>query len=77
LDAASEAIVFDALQRLMKGRTCIVITHRLSTIRDADVIFTLDQGVVVEHGTHSELLARHGLYATLHETQFGEVSTQE
>src|SRR5205085_6148383 len=44
LDAAAEAIVFDALQRLMKGRTCIVITHRLATIRDADVIFALEQG---------------------------------
>jgi ATP-binding cassette subfamily B protein len=73
LDTASEAIVFDALQRLMKGRTCIVITHRLATIRDADVIFALDQGKVVEHGTHTQLLAQHGLYANLYETQFREV----
>jgi ATP-binding cassette, subfamily B, bacterial len=73
LDTASEAIVFDALQRLMKGRTCVVITHRLATIRDADVIFALKDGRIVEHGTHAELLALRGLYATLHETQFREV----
>jgi subfamily B ATP-binding cassette protein MsbA len=70
LDASSEAIVFDALQRLMKGRTCIVITHRLSTIRTADVIFALEDGRIVDHGTHDELLARGGLYARLHDTQF-------
>jgi ATP-binding cassette subfamily B protein len=72
LDVASEAIVFDALQRLMKGRTCVVITHRLATIRDADVIFALKDGTVVEHGTHTELLAKGGLYATLYDTQFRE-----
>jgi subfamily B ATP-binding cassette protein MsbA len=70
LDANSEAIVFDALQRLMKGKTCIVITHRLSTIRTADVIFVLEEGRVADHGTHSQLLERGGLYARLHDTQF-------
>jgi subfamily B ATP-binding cassette protein MsbA len=70
LDANSEAIVFEALQRLMKGRTCIVITHRLATIRTADVIFVLENGHVADHGTHSELLSRGGLYARLHDTQF-------
>ncbi len=70
LDAVSEAIVFDALHRLMKGRTCIVITHRLATIRNAHVIFVLKDGKVVEHGSHDELLARGGLYLNLHDTQF-------
>ncbi len=70
LDVASEAIVFDALHRLMVGRTCIVITHRLATIRKADIIFVLRDGQIVEEGKHSDLVARGGLYATLHETQF-------
>jgi subfamily B ATP-binding cassette protein MsbA len=70
LDAVSEAIVFDALQRLMAGKTCIVITHRLATIRRADVIFVLKDGVIVERGKHEELLAKGGLYQELYETQF-------
>ena len=70
LDAVSEAIVFDALHRLMKGRTCIVITHRLATIRKADIIFVLDDGSIVERGTHEQLLALQGLYRHLHDTQF-------
>ncbi len=70
LDAVSEAIVFDALHRLMKGRTCIVITHRLATIRKADVIFVLKDGAIVERGTDEQLLALDGLYRHLHDTQF-------
>jgi subfamily B ATP-binding cassette protein MsbA len=70
LDAVSEAIVFDALQRLMAGKTCIVITHRLATIRKANVIFVIDDGRIVQSGTHEELLARGGLYRQLYETQF-------
>ena len=70
LDAVSEAIVFDALHRLMKGRTCIVITHRLATIRRAHVIFVLKDGSIVERGAHEELLALNGLYRHLHDTQF-------
>jgi ATP-binding cassette, subfamily B, bacterial len=70
LDAGSEAIVFDALQRLMAGRTCIIITHRLATIRNADVIFVLDDGRIVERGTHTDLISENGLYARLHDTQF-------
>src|SRR5438445_5652170 len=69
LDAVSEAIVFDALHRLMKGRTCIVITHRLATIRKADVIFVLKHGAIVESGKHEQLLALEGLYSHLHGTQ--------
>lgn len=70
LDTRSEALVQDALDRLSKGRTTLVIAHRLSTIRDADKIVVLDQGRVVDEGTHDELLARGGLYADLHAMQF-------
>lgn len=70
LDAASEELVFEALNRLMKEKTCIVIAHRLATIQRADVIFVLKDGGIVEHGSHEELLARGGLYADLHKIQF-------
>ncbi|HEY0545113.1 MAG TPA: ABC transporter ATP-binding protein [Pyrinomonadaceae bacterium] len=70
LDAASEELVFDALTRLMEGKTSIVIAHRLATIRRADVIFVINEGHVVESGTHQELLAQGGLYTKLYEIQF-------
>jgi ATP-binding cassette, subfamily B, bacterial len=70
LDAASEKLVFDALDNLMHGKTCIVIAHRLSTIRRADVIFVVDGGAITEQGTHQELIDKHGLYAELHDLQF-------
>ncbi|HEX6262447.1 MAG TPA: ABC transporter ATP-binding protein [Actinomycetota bacterium] len=70
LDTTSERLVQQALRPLMEGRTTIAIAHRLSTILGADVIFVLDEGRVVERGTHDELLERGGLYATLYERQF-------
>jgi subfamily B ATP-binding cassette protein MsbA len=76
LDAVSEELVFDALARLMKGKTSIVIAHRLSTIRQADVIFVIDKGVVVEQGTHEELLARGGLYSEFYEIQFRDQESE-
>jgi ATP-binding cassette subfamily B protein len=65
LDAVSEMMVRDALERLARDRTTLVIAHRLSTVRDADAILVFDQGRVVEMGTHAELLTRGGLYAHL------------
>ncbi len=70
LDAASEELVFDALQRLMEGKTSIVIAHRLATIQNADKIFVIDGGTVVQQGTHAELINSGGLYAHLYQTQF-------
>ena len=70
LDSRSEALIQEALERIMVGRTSLVIAHRLSTVLSADTILVLDHGELVEQGTHAELLARGGLYATLYETQF-------
>lgn len=69
LDANSEHLVFEALDRLMKGKTCIVIAHRLSTVRKADCIYVIQQGRVVETGTHEDLVEAGGLYQQLIETQ--------
>jgi subfamily B ATP-binding cassette protein MsbA len=76
LDAASEELVFEALGRLMEGRTTIVIAHRLATVRRADVIFVIDGGTIVERGTHDELLAAGGLYSKLYEIQFRDQANQ-
>ena len=76
LDSESEQLVIDALERLMKGRTVIAIAHRLSTLRDANKIFVLKDGVVAEQGTHSELVALGGVYAELHRIQQGTPSAE-
>jgi subfamily B ATP-binding cassette protein MsbA len=70
LDTESERQIQDALKVLMRGRTTLVIAHRLSTVMDADVIHVFDQGRVVESGSHADLLSRGGLYARLHAMQF-------
>ncbi len=72
LDAASEEAVRVALQELMAGRTVIVVAHRLSLVRDLDQIYVLAGGAIAEHGTHSQLIAAHGLYSVLHRFQQGE-----
>ena len=71
LDTESESLVIEALRRLMKGRTVIMIAHRLSTLVDADKIIVLKDGVVVEEGTHEGLIARGGVFAGLHRVQQG------
>lgn len=70
LDSLSEALIQEALQHVMHGRTSLVIAHRLSTILAADMILVMDRGQLVEWGTHQELQAAGGLYASLYETQF-------
>ncbi|MGZ6345402.1 MAG: ABC transporter ATP-binding protein, partial [Candidatus Limnocylindrales bacterium] len=72
VDTRTEVLVQRAMARLMQGRTSFVIAHRLSTIRDADVILVMNHGRIVEQGRHEELLARHGFYAELYESQFAE-----
>jgi ATP-binding cassette subfamily B protein len=76
LDSESELLIQEALKRVMAGRTSIVIAHRLSTILAADLILVIDRGRVVESGTHGELLALGGLYASLYETQFSREKEQ-
>jgi ATP-binding cassette subfamily B protein len=76
LDALSSRRVLEPLRRLMQGRTTIVISHNLATVRDATAIATLDHGRIVEAGKHVELLARNGLYAELyrlHQTELPAV----
>jgi ABC-type multidrug transport system fused ATPase/permease subunit len=69
IDSKTEALILDALDELMVGRTTFMIAHRLSTIRHADLIATLDRGRLVEQGTHDELIARGGLYKQMHDVQ--------
>jgi ATP-binding cassette subfamily B protein len=70
LDAESEHLVKEALDRLLEGRTTLIIAHRLSTVRDANRVLVLEGGKVVESGTHAELLQVDGLYKRLVERQF-------
>jgi subfamily B ATP-binding cassette protein MsbA len=72
LDTASERAIQDALNKLMKNRTSLVIAHRLSTIENADKIIVMDQGEILEQGSHAELLEKKGAYAALHQLQFSE-----
>jgi ATP-binding cassette, subfamily B, multidrug efflux pump len=75
VDTHTEVLIQKAMDTLMKGRTSFIIAHRLSTIRDADWILVMNNGDIVEQGTHEELLARHGFYANLYNSQFEKVQT--
>ena len=70
LDTESESLVQEAIKKLMKDRTTLVIAHRLSTIINADQIIVLDDGKIVESGTHEELLSKNGVYKKLYEREF-------
>jgi ABC-type multidrug transport system fused ATPase/permease subunit len=72
IDSSTEAVILEALGRLMVGRTTITIAHRLTTIRRVDLILVVDHGEIVERGTHTELLAVDGLYRSLYEAQLAE-----
>ena len=71
IDSRTEAVILEALARLMEGRTTFMVAHRLSTIRDSDLILVVNHGAIVEQGTHDELLDAGGLYAELHDAQHG------
>lgn len=73
LDTISESMVQDSINRLMKGKTTLIVAHRLSTIKDSDEILVIDEGHVAERGTHEELLARNGVYCKLYSRQAGEI----
>ena len=70
VDTRTEVEIGKAMKKLMKGRTSFVIAHRLSTIRDADTILFMEQGNIIEQGSHKELLAKNGAYASLYYSQF-------
>jgi len=69
LDQATEAAINKTLKKVSQGRTVISVTHRLASVADSDMIYVLDHGGLVEHGTHHALLQRHGLYTKLWESQ--------
>jgi ABC-type multidrug transport system fused ATPase/permease subunit len=77
LDSAAETQVYDALERLMAGRTTLIIAHRLSTVRRADRIVVLERGSVVEQGTHTALLSRGGLYSRLYRSGEERLALEE
>ncbi len=75
VDTRTEKAIQAAMQKVMEHRTSIVIAHRLSTIRDSDLIVVMDQGRIVEQGTHQQLLEQQGRYYQLYMTQFAGVAT--
>jgi ATP-binding cassette subfamily B protein len=70
IDTRTEIRIQKAFARMMEGRTSFIVAHRLSTIREADVILVMNNGQIVEQGTHRELLAKNGFYADLYHSQF-------
>jgi ABC-type multidrug transport system fused ATPase/permease subunit len=74
VDTRTELVIQSALEKLLQGRSSFVIAHRLSTVRNADQVYVLEDGHIVEQGTHEELLAREGAYSELYARQFREVT---
>ena len=75
VDTRLERMLQDAMQKVMAGRTSFVIAHRLSTIRNADLILVVDNGNIIEQGTHEELLRKNGTYQKLYHSQFANLET--
>ena len=73
IDTRTELKIQDAFAKLMKGRTSFIVAHRLSTVRDADVILVMNNGSIIEQGTHESLLSLDGFYASLYNSQFADV----
>ena len=76
VDTRLEALIQKAMTKVMQGRTSFVIAHRLSTVREADLILVMDQGSIIEQGTHQSLLEKNGFYADLYNSQFAKRVTQ-
>jgi ATP-binding cassette, subfamily B, multidrug efflux pump len=74
VDTMTEVLIQRAIESLMKGRTSFIIAHRLSTIRNADIILVMKDGAIVEQGSHKELLAENGFYASMYNSQFENAS---
>ncbi len=77
MDAETERLLLDAIERLVAGRTTFIIAHRLSTLQKAHRILAMENGMIVESGTHAELIARGGLYARFHALQLGAAAGEE
>ena len=77
LDSDSEKKVQIALEKLIKNKTALVIAHRLSTVRNVDIIYVIDKGIVVEEGDHDSLIKKDGLYSFLFKTQFPESDVEK
>ena len=74
IDTRTELQIQEAFERMMEGRTSFIVAHRLSTIRNADLILVMKDGSIIEQGTHDELIAKGGFYHTLYNSQFAKVS---
>lgn len=77
VDTRTEELVQQAMDKLTKGRTSFIIAHRLSTIKNADMILVMNEGDIIEQGTHDELLSQNGFYASLYNSQFESMMIEE
>ncbi len=77
VDTRTEELVQQAMDKLTKGRTSFIIAHRLSTIKNADLILVMNEGDIIEQGTHEELLKKQGFYANLYNSQFDSIISEE